>query len=327
MSDLNATVVRIGQINSNGAVDALFLKKFAGEVITNFEETNVALERTLTRTITEGKSAQFPRVGNIGASYHIVGSEIKGKKTNQAEIVIPIDDVLISDALIPNIDEAKSHFDYRSIVTKEMGRALARQMDRHILQVGILAARAQNVVTGLPGGSVIGTDTDGVPTTPDFLTNGEHLAEALFIAAEKLDEKDVPEDERYAYVRPKQYNALVKAVRNINSDWGGRGSYADGKILRIAGIDIVKTNNLPRAVVANDTVEAGTGNRYAGDFSNTAALVLHKQSVGTVKLWDLGMESEYKVGNQATLLVAKYAVGHGVLRPEGAVEIRNAVVA
>lgn len=324
MSDLSSTVTRIGQVNQTGDVDALFLKIFAGEVITAFEGVNVALERTQVRTIQHGKSASFPRVGNIGASYHIVGSEIKGKKTNQAEIIIPIDDLLISDALIANIDEAKSHFDYRSIVTKEMGIALAKQMDRHILQVGVKAARASNVVDGLPGGSVIYTNAAGMAGGTNFMTNGEHLAEALFLAAQTLDEKDVPQEDRYCYLRPAQYSALARCTKVLNKDWGGSGTYADGTVFKVAGIEIVKTNNLPSAIVPNDTVEAGTGNRYAGDFTNCAALVLHKQSVGTVKLFDLGMESEYKVSNQATLLVAKYAVGHGILRPEGAVEIRNA---
>lgn len=323
MSDLNATVTRIGQINQAGEVDALFLKTFAGEVITSFEGVNVALERTLTRTITQGKSATFPRVGNIGASYHIVGTEIKGKKTNQNEIIINIDDALISDAFIANIDEAKNHFDYRSIVTKEMGIALAKQMDRHILQVGVIAARASNVVAGLPGGSRIFTNSTGAPASANFMTNGDHLAEALSIAAQTMDEKDIPEDERFCYVRPAQYRLLARTTKVLNKDWNGSGSYADGEVYKVAGFTLVKTNNLPSGVIANDTVEAGTANRYAGDFSGVAALCLHRASVGTVKLWDLGMESEYKVSNQGTLLVAKYAVGHGVLRPEGALEIQN----
>jgi len=321
MSDLNATVTRIGQINQAGSVDALFLKKFAGEVITNFEGTNVALERTLVRTITQGKSASFPRVGDIGAEYHIVGTELKGKKTNQNETIINIDDALVSHAFIANIDEAKNHFDYRSIVTKEMGRALAKQMDKHILQVGIIAARSANVVTGLPGGSVIYQNSAGIPASAAFLTNGDHLAAALFAAAQTLDEKDVPEDERFAYVRPAQYNALAQAVKNLNKDWGGSGSFADGTIVKVAGITLVKTNNLPFSNIVSGTVAAGTADRYIGNFSNTAALVLHKEAVATVKLWDLGMEHEYRVGNQGSLLVAKYAVGHGVLRPEGAIEI------
>jgi hypothetical protein len=36
---------------------------------------------------------------------------------------------------------------------------------------------------------------------------------------------------------------------------------------------------------------------------------------------DLALESEYLITHQGTLMVAKYAVGHDSLRPEGAVEI------
>lgn len=54
----NATVARVGQINQGGAVDALFLKVFAGEVLAMFEKKNVLLDKSLVRTISSGKSAQ-----------------------------------------------------------------------------------------------------------------------------------------------------------------------------------------------------------------------------------------------------------------------------
>ena len=320
----NANVTRIGQINGSGDVDALFLMKFAGEVLTAFEETNVALEHTMTRTIDSGKSAQFPATGKVGGEYHVPGTEITGLNLNSAETVITIDDLLISHGFIANIDEAKQHYDLRSIYSTEMGRFLARTMDKHLLQVGVLAARATNVVQGEPGGSVILTGEDGLPSTPNFDTNGDHLAAALFIAAQKMDEKDVPEEERVAFVRPAQYYNLVKATNNLNKDWGGMGSYAEGSILKVAGIQIIKTNHLPKADLSASTgVEAGTGNKYRGDFSKVSALVMHKSAIGTVKLLDMGMESAYDIRRQGHLMVAKYAVGHGILRPQAAVEIRN----
>lgn len=318
----NANVVRIGQINGSGDADALFLKLFAGEVLTSFEETNVALNHIQTRTISKGKSAQFPATGRVGAEYHVPGTEIQGLSMNSSEVVITIDDLLISHGFVANIDEAKEHYDYRSIYSKEMGRALARQMDKHILQVGVLAARASNVVTGEQGGSVILTGDVG--GSPNFDTSGDNLAAALFVAAQKFDEKDVPEDDRVAFVKPAQYYNLVKAVNNLNKDWGGSGSYAEGNIVKIAGIQIVKTNNLPKADLSAATgVAAGTGNRYRGDFSKVSALVMQKQAVATVKLLDLGMESAYDIRRQGHLMVAKYAVGHGILRPQCAIEVRN----
>lgn len=320
----NATVTRVGQVNGAGDVDALFLKVFAGEVITAFDAENVTLGKTQVRAIQNGKSAQFPRTGITTASYHTPGTEIVGKTMNHGEVVITIDDLLLSDAFIASIDEAKNHYDVRSIYTTEIGRALAKQMDKHVLQVGVLAARGSNVVTGLPGGSVITPATSGAPGSANFLTNGDHIAEALFLAAQALDEKDVPEDGRYAYFKPAQYYALAKSTKVLNKDWNGSGSYAEGSVIKVAGISIVKTNNLPVADVANGTVAAGTGNRYAGTFATTCGLVMHGSAVGTVKLMDLAMDSAYDIRRQGTLMVAKYSVGHGILRPECAVEIKSA---
>ena len=53
----NASVSHIGQINAAGDLDALWLKVFAGEVLTAFEENNVFLPLTRVRTISNGKSA------------------------------------------------------------------------------------------------------------------------------------------------------------------------------------------------------------------------------------------------------------------------------
>jgi hypothetical protein len=153
------------------------------------------------------------------------------------------------------------------------------------------------------------------------MTVGLDIAYAIFKAAEILDNNSVPADGRVFFCRPAQYYALIQAKDTINSLWGGAGAYSDGKIFRIAGIDIVKTTNLPSTNVANGTLGAGTGNRYAGDFTKTAGLVMHKSAVATVKLLDLGMEAAYDIRRQGTLMVAKYAVGHGSLRPEAAVEV------
>lgn len=317
----NNTLVRTGQVNGSGDVDALFLKVFAGEVLTAFEVNNVALAHTQVKTISNGKSAQFPTFGRIGAEYHVPGTEITGLPVNGNEVVVTIDDLLISHATIANIDEAKAHYDARSVYSTEMGRALATQMDKHILQMAVKTARASAFVTGLPGGSSIYQGPLGGPATKDFTNVGLDIAYALFKAAEILDNNSVPTDGRVFLCRPAQYYALIQAKDTINSLWGGAGAYSDGKIFRIAGIDIVKTINLPSTNVANGTTAAGTGNKYAGNFVTTAGLVMHKSAVATVKLLDLGMEAEYDIRRQSTLMVAKYAVGHGSLRPEAAVEI------
>ena len=45
-----------------------------------------------------------------------------------------------------------------------------------------------------------------------------------------MDEKDVPETERVAIVKPEEYYKLVQTTDVINRDWGGSGVYADGTV-------------------------------------------------------------------------------------------------
>ena len=112
----NVTPSRLGVVNkatpSNFATEnALFLKVFAGEVLTAFDETNVMKDLHTSRTIASGKSASFPVTGKANAAYHTVGTPLLGtQKIAHNEIVINIDDVLIADTFIANIDEAKNHY-------------------------------------------------------------------------------------------------------------------------------------------------------------------------------------------------------------------------
>jgi hypothetical protein len=151
----NATPSRIGQVNNAGDVDALFLKVYAGEVLTAFTEQNKLADRTMVRNITSGKSAQFPATWKATASYHTPGTEITGNTIAGNERVIVIDDLLISPVFIASIDEAKTHYEVRSEYSKQAGAALARTMDKNLAQVGLLAARASATVTGGNGGSQI----------------------------------------------------------------------------------------------------------------------------------------------------------------------------
>lgn len=315
----NASVNQLGQINGAGNSDALFLKQFSGEVLTSFEQATVCADKHMVRTIANGKSAQFPVMGRSSADYHTPGEEILGSALNHAEKVITINDLLLAHHFIANIDEAKNHYDVRSVYSSEMGRALAFQYDKHVLQTMLQAAAASaNVAdSGYASGTII--------TDADSDTNADSLIGSLFDAAEALDDAYVPADGRFAFLKPAQYYLLANASKAVNVDFSGRGSIADGTVPEIAGIKLIKTPHLPTGNISGTGVDAGgAGGRQAVDASNTTALVTHTSAVGTVKLMDLAVESEYDIRRQGTLMVAKYAMGHGVLRPEAAVQIQTA---
>ena len=219
MAAPNMTVSSPGQADGTGDARALYLKMFAGEVLGAFAENNVALARSQVRTISSGKSAQFPATWKTTAEYHTPGDMIVGDQIDNNERVITIDDLLVSSVFIANIDEALSQYDVRSEYSKQCGAALARTMDKNILQVAYLAARAAATVTGGDGGSAIVSATSK--------TDADALVAAAFAAAQALDEKYVPEQDRFMFVKPDQYYLLVnssaKAIHRARRTTAARG--------------------------------------------------------------------------------------------------------
>lgn len=314
----NATPSRIGQINAAGATDAMFLKVFPGEVMGAFNTVNKIMPLHIVRQIASGKVAQFPASGKAAAAYHTPGVQLLGTNLiKHAEREVYIDSVLIADTFISNIDEAMSHYDVRGEYAKQLGEALALKADKQLLQVAVLAARSSATVTGESGGTAL--------TNASAATDGAVLSSLAFDASQTFDEKDVPEDDRMLVVKPAQYYLMVQTDKLLNRDYGGsNGVYADGDILKVAGLGIVKSNNVPTTNIASAETGVNANNTYHGNFSTTVAVAYHRTAFGTVKLLDLATEKEYQMSRQGTLVLAKYAMGHGILRPECSVEIKTA---
>lgn len=341
MANGNTSPSRLGQVNAAGDANALFLKVFSGEILTTFEETNIMKDLHMVRTIQNGKSAQFPATGIAEAKYHTAGENIADAGNNylsaikHAERVISIDDVLISSTFIANIDELKNHYDVRSIYAKELGKALAKRFDIATMKTLAAAARSSATVSGGESGTILGSGSSLF--TAGGATAAE-LIDALYAVAESLDSKDVSDEGRYAILSPADYYTLITADSSAvslasNRDAGGVGNVATGTISQVAGINLYKSNHLSSIAVAdasqdqdddngNNDVFGANGTGYNADLSAVKILAGTKDAIGTVKLLDLATESEYQIERQGTLFVAKYAMGHGVLRPECAVEVR-----
>ena len=323
----NASPVSVGKVNAGGSEDALFLKVFAGEVLTSFERASKTQGADMERSISSGNSATFPVMGRVDASYQSAGAELTGSDINHNEKVITINDLLISSVFLSNIEEAKNHWDVRSAYSQEIGRALAFTKDKHILQtIGQAAQGSANVAdTSYASGTVL-TNTGIASATASTAANA--MIDSLFDAAKQLDANYVPSEGRKCFMRLEEYYKLANATNAVNVDFSGKGSIADGKVLKIAGIELVPVAHFVSSNVNSGvdqgSATAGGSNPQAVDLSNYVALVSHPSAVGTVKLMDLGVEKEYDIRRQGTLMVAKYAMGHGVLRPEAAVGIKEA---
>lgn len=312
MADFTTTAP--GQIASSGDRKALFLKLFTGEVLQTYQTECVTLPRIRTRTISNGKSAQFIVTGRVSGSYHTPGTEINGQAVKNTEKIINVDDLFVVPSFHANIDEAMSQWDTRAPISKEHGQALARKMDSHNLQLLALAARASANISGTTySGTVLAKGATVATSASVFLAAVEQAAQAL-------DEKDVGPDGRTLILRPAQYYLLLADAtpKNANKFVGGTGNVSTGEVGNYMGFTFVKSNRLPSTNISSET---GTNNTYNGDFSDTVALAFVNEAIARVNLIGVKTETEYSVRHQGDLIVSKYASGAGILRPEGAVEI------
>jgi len=311
----NANPSRLGLTPGGSDTWELFKKNYTTEVIAAYLETYKLEGRITTRDIDAGKSASFPNIGTIGSRYHTPGTEITGQNVEHNETVITLDPMLISDAFIANIDEAMNHFDVRHEYTKKQGEELALQRMSNELRCALQAARTTTgKVAGQPGGAVI--------TAPNMDDDAQVLADAFRAARQLLDEKLMPDNpaEYTGALMPAQWYKLTQNKDLIDRDINPEvnGSVGQAIISSVARIPLVKINNLPHT---DETAAPNVLPKYRGDWSKTTAIIFHRSAVGTLKLLDLMLEDAYDARRQGTLMLAKYALGHGTLAPRGAIEL------
>jgi hypothetical protein len=265
------------------------------------------------RNISHGKSASFPAIGTIGSEYHVPGTEITGMNVQHNEIILTLDPMLISHVFIPNIDEVMNHYDVRSEYTKQQGLELAKQRQLNELRCALLAARqTTGPVASQPGGLIV--------TDAAMATDASKIAAAIRQVRQVFDEKYIPEEDVIACLKPAQWYLLTQVKDLVDRDYNPNAdsSLANAVISSIARIKLLKTNFFPNA---NDTANAALQAKYRTDYSKPVCAVFHKAAVGTLKLLDLALEDAYDVRRQGTLMLSKFALGHGPLRAGAAAEI------
>lgn len=306
-----------GQVNNAGDAKALFLKVYGGEIITAFQRHSVTLDRHMKKTITSGKTAQFPVTGRASTSdikYHVPGTEVEASVVGANEEVVAIDDLLYYAKFFDLADEAMTHYDYRGAIANQGGEAMARDWDFKVFSQAILGARASNSVTGMPGGIVV--------EEAAFSTDANAAVAAIYSAISQLQTQDVTDLSGMAvYLSYADYNNILQnSDKIINKDFSdGNGGIDSGVVKMIGGIQLVPTNNIP-----STNITGTPGGRYDVNASTTKAVLFHKDAVATVELMGMKTTESFENKNQGDLVVTSMRKGTKYIRPEACVEIRTA---
>jgi hypothetical protein len=136
--------------------------------------------------------------------------------------------------------------------------------------------------------SVLSVATSGASTAG---AKGDLILASMFDAQTTMDEEDIPGD-RYVVVSPKNYNRLVQSGA-VHKDMtqGSNGGIDTGKIVQVAGHNILVSNN-----IASSDIYMFTQN-----------------AVGVVKLLDIKSEVNYIPEKLGDLMTSSYAMGFGTL--------------
>lgn len=306
-----------GQINNAGDILALHRTKIQETLIKFYIDNLKASKFFQKRTISNGSGAEFMLLGNTTAQYVEAGTERLGtNKVAHNKITVLLDNFLSTDIFIRKDDEKMwNRDDLRQQYLEQMGIALALADEKMSLQVGVNAARSSSPITGGESGTVL--------NNVNMATDASVLGAAIFDAARRFKEKNVNTNDCKLFMSPLQYSILAQNTDFINKNYGGAGAIKDGTIFKIAGIDIEETNCLPSTNVTADALQRGTD--YAGDFTDTVALIATPRAIGQVEL--IGVESDVEVqkAKHGCLLMASGLQGKGVVNPRDAIELSKSV--
>lgn len=312
-----------GKNLSAGERDDLFMKVFSGEVLTAFARNTVMMSRHQVRTIDHGKSASFAVMGRTRAKYLAPGSSLddQRKKFEHTEKVIAIDGLLTADCLITDIDDAMNHYDVRVEYSRQLGEALAQSADCAIInELANMAAKDATVKENIPDNGTGADKVKGTGKAFEFATGlelsqsaeyGNKIIEGLLAARAAFTKNYVPMGDRYCLLTPEGYSALIKALMPDSANYQALFDPNSGKLQTICGFEVIEVPHL-----LNDGVDGKHPLSEKYTAAGLQGIVFHRSAVGTVKLKDLAMERARRAEYQADQIIAKYAMGHGGLRPE-----------
>jgi len=326
MSD--KTLNRYLQDLGTGDALALGLKEYAGLVLTAYPTATKIARYIWKKNITEGKSYQFPAVWKMSNSNHTPGAELTGSNEPLTEERTVLLDTAerVSHAWITELDEFISHFERRQDVAREAAQSLAERMDELAFRCIALGARtaARGPSNEFPSGVTLASPRVGADLAavyPVSTAGSTALQDDLGEIAQGMDERDVPQEGRVAFICPYLQRVLLQDKTLVSRDYvdPNTNQLVTRVVSRVQGFEIV-VSNIVRQGRLNVTSDF---TQYNGDFRYTAAVCLgDRTGVGQVTFGGIRPFGPTWVEDHLSWLIgARMLQGMKWIRPEACGEI------
>ena len=208
-----------------------------------------------------------------------------------------------------DITETQALSSMRGFYTSDAGYALSTQVDKDLALLGKAIGDQTNNWVGT--GSYYNDASSGLSAyAVDTVAAADTVNDAAIRGIiQKLDDNDVPFDERYFVIPPSLRNTIMGIDRYVSSDFvDGRG-VANGRIGNLYGVEIYVTSHC-------ETVESASDNSAGGDLK--AATMFHKEAFILAEQQNIRTQTQYKQEWLGTLFTADTIYGVKTYRPDAA---------
>ena len=292
---------------------------WSDEVIAAYQK-NLKLAPLVKRIQMAGKKGDvihIPKPTRGSASAKSEATAVTIQANLESELTVTVDRHFEYSRLIEDIVEVQALNSLRQFYTEDAGYQLALKVDTDLHSAGTGFGDGGAIVYS---GSVAPTDyqhtgcffNDGGTTTQytdDTLVAGDDFTDAFFRdMIQKLDDNDVPMEDRCLIIPPATRNAIMGIDRYVSSDFVSGQSVNSGLIGNLYGVDIYVSSNCA-------TIEAAADNT-AGTVDTRAALLFHKDAIVMAEQMAVRSQTQYKQEYLSTLYTADTLYGVQVYRPE-----------
>jgi N4-gp56 family major capsid protein len=292
---------------------------WSDEIIAAYQK-NLKMAPLVKKLVMSGKKGDklhIPKPTRGAAAAKAEATAVTIQANLEGELTVDINRHFEYSRLIEDIVEVQALNSLRQFYTEDAGYALATKIDTDLHSCG----------TGFGGGgsvvfadSVLPTDyqhtgcffNDGGTTTQytdDTLVAGDEFIDAFFRdMIQKLDDNNVPMENRVLIIPPATRNAIMGIDRYVSSDFVSGQAVQSGLIGNLYGVDVYVSANCA-------TIEAA-GDNTASSVDTRAAMLFHKDAIVLAEQQSVRSQTQYKQEYLSTLYTADCLYGVQVYRPE-----------
>ena len=273
------------------------------------------LVKKLAMTGKKGDKLHVPKPVRGDANAKVADTAVTIIANTEGELTVDIDRHFEYSRLIEDIVEVQALSSLRQFYTEDAGYALATKIDTDLHACGTGFGDGGAVVFGAAPTDYQHTgcffNDNGTTTqyTDDTLVAGDEFTDAFFRdMIQKLDDNNVPMEDRVLVIPPATRNAIMGIDRYVSSDFVSGQSVQSGLIGNLYGVDVYVSANCA-------TIEAA-GDNTASSVDTRAAMLFHRDAIVLAEQMSVRSQTQYKQEYLSTLYTADCLYGVQVYRPE-----------